>query len=544
MELLKDIALNRKIYLLVFCVVFLISISFALYTQHSWEDWYITYRASKNLATGKGLVYTVGQRTHSFTSPLGTLLPALLSRITKNSSDELVLWLLRIIGCSLLGISAVLLLKIAKEISFKVLPAIFLIAMFGIESKIIDFSINGMETAFMIFFLVFTLYVLIVPSRHPLLYIGLSWAGLMWTRPDSFVYFLGIALGYLLFIPKMPTIKNRLALLRFFLGAGIVMLLLYLPWVIWAWHYFGTCIPHTIIAKKLMAPHVHLFNIIFTFPLRYDSSLDAVFMPAAYELGGWGTVPILFSRPLVLLCAFYWCFPFARREARAVSFAIWIGCIYFSIVGVAPWYVASVTLLSILVLSYIIQQIAICLHFLKGVLESNFFRRVKVSIYGVISLLFCVNLILFVSSAFLMRLRQKIIERGNRTQIGLWLKENADSPFDAVFLEPLGYIGFYSQLKMLDFPGLASPEVVAARKKLGTDSFAQLIVELKPDWLVLRPEEIEDIKHQMPALLIIFYRPAKVFDVSQKVTRYAYLPGHHYLEYDQTFTVFKKIPGF
>lgn len=45
--------------------VALIAAGFALYTHHIWEDYYITYRAGKNLALGHGLVFTPGQRVHS-----------------------------------------------------------------------------------------------------------------------------------------------------------------------------------------------------------------------------------------------------------------------------------------------------------------------------------------------------------------------------------------------------------------------------------------------------------------------------------------------
>src|SRR5688500_19444741 len=54
-----------------------VSLGFAAFTGHMWEDYLITFRASFNLATGNGLVYEPGERVHSFTSPIGTLLPAL-----------------------------------------------------------------------------------------------------------------------------------------------------------------------------------------------------------------------------------------------------------------------------------------------------------------------------------------------------------------------------------------------------------------------------------------------------------------------------------
>lgn len=57
----------------IFLGVFFLAVGWVSYTDHVWEDYFITYRASKNLAEGNGLTYTVGERVHSFTSPLGVL---------------------------------------------------------------------------------------------------------------------------------------------------------------------------------------------------------------------------------------------------------------------------------------------------------------------------------------------------------------------------------------------------------------------------------------------------------------------------------------
>ena len=121
-----------------------------------------------------------------------------------------------------------------------------------------------------------------------------------------------------------------------------------------------------------------------------------------------------------------------------------------------------------------------------------------------------------------------------------WLQEHAASPQDTVFLESLGYIGYFSQLKMYDFPGLSSPEVVAARRKVG-DSVGGIIRLLKPAWLVLRPGEIMGIQSYDPTLLDTDYFAAKVFDVGQALQPYAKLPGMAALGIDQTFVVFHRL---
>lgn len=53
---------GREVCWLIFTGVFAITLLFAAFTRHAWEDYYITYRVSKNLATGHGLVYTVEKR--------------------------------------------------------------------------------------------------------------------------------------------------------------------------------------------------------------------------------------------------------------------------------------------------------------------------------------------------------------------------------------------------------------------------------------------------------------------------------------------------
>lgn len=84
-------------------LVFLVAMIFAVVTGHGWEDYWITFRASKNLALGQGLVFTPGERLHTFTSPLGVLLPAALSWLTGNHSDALVFWLFRLLSATALA---------------------------------------------------------------------------------------------------------------------------------------------------------------------------------------------------------------------------------------------------------------------------------------------------------------------------------------------------------------------------------------------------------------------------------------------------------
>jgi len=542
---------SQLITLLVFALTFLVTLAFAIYTNHAWEDWYITYRASKNLAIGNGLVYTVGQKVHTFTSPLGTLIPAVLNFITGNLSDDLVLWLFRLFNCALRGIVAVMILKIAQKLQLGAWAILVLLGMFILDAKLIDFSINGMETGLMVLFLSLLLYSLVMPLKMQGLMIGLAWSGLMWTRPDSFIYIIGLSLGFLIFNQSFSTQQSRLQIIRHYCIAAIVTTVLYTPWLVWAWSYYGSFIPHTVVAKGLSDhPLQNFLPRLLAFPLEALvtslRSFHNAFLPAYVGFGGWPVFFRIAGTVLAWVCSFAWMLSFLRPVTRALSLAVLVGHLYlnFGTTYPFPWYITNVSFLSILVFALLIDQ-AVNVSRLSSLKATHTqTNRNKIN-FNLLSRSLAVAVLLMVFSltlgnAYQLRLQQTIVEEGNRTKIGLWLNEHASSPSDQVFLECLGYIGFYSNLKMYDFPGLSSPEVVAARKKLQSDHYADLIDYLKPKWLVLRPNEVETVRQKNSILLSQVYSLVETFDVSKQISSYDFLPGREYLEHDQTFVVFQR----
>src|SRR5208337_1567658 len=226
------------------------------------------------------------------------------------------------------------------------------------------------------------------------------------------------------------------------------------------------------LARRLSpaSPHSLFFRVISSPIGMLRTSAGSTFLPAyALVFGGWHWTVALYGKVLACLCVFYWLLPFARPQARAVSFALMLGHFYLSYAASFPfpWYVPSCTILGIFVFAHIVQR-ALDLGFsLKARDERNFrpvLACIRVGAASVLSAAF----LLFLCTAWQLRVQQREIEDGTRKQIGLWLKQQASAPADRVFLEPLGYIGFFSQLKMLDTPGLCALEVVAAEKKLQT----------------------------------------------------------------------------
>jgi hypothetical protein len=534
-------------------LVLLVGLGFAAFTRHAWEDYWITFRISRNLATGHGLVYTSGERLHSFTSPLGVLLPAMFSWLTGNQSDLLVLWLFRVVSLMALAGGMVLIFKTLQALPLQRFSCWLTVALIGLDAKTVDFSINGMETGLLIFFLALSIHGLMVAGPRQVWRIGAGWAGLMWSRPDSFVYIAILGLGTLLFLAGGSGGKSRVAWGKTLLAAGLICAALYIGWFLWAWWYYGSPVPHTIVAKSTNQPPI-LFDGLVTdlslFPWQlltpFATSLPFTLLPGYFtKHGGWPEVLVIADCALGYLAIFAWVLPRVRPQVRFCSLAYFLGNFYLSDVlhDHHPWYLPTVTAFGYLTIGLLFDQ-AFCLA--TNHLPSGEARRWSYQVSNALRL-FGVGLLLgqvavTVCVARQLQLQQQLIENGLRRPIGLWLREHAQTPHDTVMLEPLGYIGYYSGLKMLDWPGLASREMVETRIRLGPWSEHEVGLELLPDWLIQRPTEARAGVFIDPVNLQKFYAQVKVFDASDKINAIRWLPGRAYLQYDQTFLVYHRKP--
>ena len=530
-----NFCLYRALPWLIVLGVFCIAMAFAYYTDHRWEDFYTAFRSSKNLAAGNGLVYTVGQKIQSFTSPIGVLLPALLSYLLND--DTAVIWAYRAVCSLILGLASVQLLQIARHLQFSARATIFTVALFATNILILDFSISGMEVPFMMLGLTYYLRLMLTQPAHMLRKLSLVIAALMYTRPDSFVYVGCIAFGFFVFDPTLGgAVANRRRFALLFLKAGTLAFLLYLPWFAWAWAYYGNPIPHSVIAKSGL--HYYSWHTLQRF-LIYPALLisgqvpsngtSMLFLPA-YAALNWIGIGITISRIVCCAAMFYFLLNRGSAQLRSLSVAAYLCSFYLEELSgqsALPWYLPNLALIVVL---------ALALLYHAGV-QATVTKRMDRVMSGVLIIALLLNSAAMLTGAYEMRMQQRVIENGTRTQVGLWLNEHARTPNDTVLLECVGYIGFYSNLKMFDYPGITSPESVAAIRKVGLDNFAGIITELKPDWLVLRPKELGQISEMNPAALD-GYELRKQFDARPLIP--ATLPGRGYLEYDAQFNVYAR----
>ena len=510
---------NRRItgLLILFCILAsLVPLCYTLYTHHIWEDFFITFRCSRNLAEGNGLVYEAGKRVHVFTSPLGVLLPALCYLLTGSSSYESALWLFRILFCIpafVLGGVFVVRTIYSEYRDKSILPVAAAAAFYLLDVKAVMFSVNGMETAFMLFFFAAALYFLCTDFKGKWMMSGLAWGGLMWTRPDSCIYIGVIMITAVLFS------GNRKGAVTAVLKASGITTVIYFPWFAGAWLYYGSPVPNTVLAKgavSIFSPAVIL--------TRLPYHISWAFEPV-YASDGWPASVHIFALTLAFFCFIYWVLPLKDKFGRRLSFMFFLLSFYFAFMTYPyPWYYPPFTMLGSIILVNGLWKI--------------FNGTGKYRVWGPIFLIpiTVYMLFLFGMVSYQMKMQQQLIETGLRRPIGLWLKDHV-RPGEKVYLECLGYIGYFSGAEMLDYPGLATPESVKAIAEKGC-TMTTLINELKPAWVILRPGEAEEaLKYNF---FVRDYRYVCHLSALNRIKKAGFIPGYGYLYHDATFAVYKR----
>ncbi len=517
---------SRKSLVVAFCMLAaLVPLAYSLHTAHVWEDFFITFKFSKNLCEGNGLVYEPGQRIHGFTSPLGTLVPALCYWISGCKSHISAIWLFRIFFCIPAFVCAgLILLRIMEKSGGGPVQTVFAALLFLVEAKSVMYSVNGMETAFMLLFVGTAFHFTLKGIESDWLMVGLSWAGLMWVRPDGFI-FAGAVLAACLFFERKTLGRRSLwAVVK----AAAVCLALYLPWFIFAWCYYGSPVPHTITAKSVLMSHYSLQEYAVNSIRKLPYGIIWVFAPVYAQFMGWPLITRVICGLMGLFPFIYWLIPVEDKLGRKASLVFFFLCCYSSVmIFPFPWYYPAMAFFGIICIVRGTYSIAGRLK-VEGV--------EKLPAY-VLSFVFLAMLTVLLMSVREMRIQQALIETGHRQKIGEFLKENMAAD-EKVYLECLGYVGYFSERKVLDFSGLVTPEVVRLIKEKNLN-FLTLIPELKPDWIVIRKHDYDVIADTK--FMKTNYSVAKEFNVLDQVMAIKFLPGRGYLLYDAWFVVLKKV---
>ncbi len=260
--------------------------------------------------------------------------------------------------------------------------------------------------------------------------------------------------------------------------------------------------------------------------------------------GAWGRVLSGLTKTVGIVALLYFLCPVKDRFGRAMSLCFAIICCYFAYMSFAyPWYFPPAMILGAIAFTRAAVALASAGERVTSYLH---LRRPRAFVLTTFVVIGAGALLVFFPACIGQRVQQAEIEMGNRAALGTWLKENG-KPTDSVYLEPLGYIGYYSGMRMNDFPGLVSPEVVQLRRRLPSDEMSAragrylILEELKPDWVVLRSVEFTNLA-KLPAMELFRknYTLAREFNVEDRLRQYSFLPGRNSLHFDADYGVFRR----
>ena len=152
----------------------------------------------------------------------------------------------------------------------------------------------------------------------------------MWSRPDGCIYIAALSLADYLF----RTGPRRSLLVSLLKSAGVCTVV-YLPWFAFAWDYYGSPVPHTVIAKGQVEAGLpaHWSMVLSNFFVRFLEVGNAAFLPiynwfeclsldhgiATWILHTLGRVASVFSIT-------YFVFPVADRLGRRLRCALRSSC--------------------------------------------------------------------------------------------------------------------------------------------------------------------------------------------------------------------------
>ena len=427
------------------------------YTQYTVDDAFITYRYAANVASGLGYVYNAGEKVQGASSPLYTLI---LTAVGWAFHPDVIPQASRILSLIADVLSLILLWRILS--GFDDVVRICVGLLFALYPKVVFIGTTGMEASLVVMLMLLSYYLYSIGKLYGALFVMSS---LMLCRLDSVVWI----------VLCLFSIKRVYR--TFPVRAALLAVLVCVPWVVFAFLYFGSLLPHSIAAKSVswhnLFPAFDPFRIIMGYfpfdglkgvPAAVRWLIAVVFvLPVVVEL-----VKSLSSKsPMFIFPSFFLLYNLAFSFGR-VTMLDW----YY-----LPGYIV-----------YFVTAGSLCNRPLSRWNSGLRYRKLMVSAQAVLAVILLA--LLFVAAS---RWAERPGGSSLRTskRLGIWLRRHS-SANAGVLLEPIGLVGWESKLYIHDYIGIVSPHVISYRQRYpGSDAwFMAYIRDSLPEYIVLRNYEI------------------------------------------------------
>lgn len=490
--------------ILILVTIFFVVCFFRYKTRTITDDAFITYRYSRNLINGLGLVYNPGERVLGTTTPLYTLVIALgmilgfrpwvFSLILDSFFMTSILWML---------------LRFGEHIEDRLWGYLVIFLLF--MDPLLCLPVAGMETGLFLV-LIYGAFLALIKEKRVLSTILALLA--LFTRPEG-----GLAL-MLVLPPALLDFKSRKLRKD---GAKILMIVLIplLCGAIFMKFYYGSLIYQSIKGK-----HAHT-NVTQVWRLFIDYFFQRQFFVGdRFDIRGileWiGFILILLRYPKLRIFV-YWFFAYLifMKIGRAPSFVHYHTPLYYiEMMGL------GITLITLArILGNIFYKIA---RFLIKNPKESFVK--KIPSHSPLFVPFAFFLFILISPVFfkvsieiffwVYRSQRPTLECKEYEFAGKWIKENS-APGDVVMAPEIGYIGYFSERKIFDVMGLVTPEAAGEVGRLWIW-----------DWAVIKK----------PEFIVYPFSITKFTELPRDYVN-QYEIAHAFIHHPELTVVFRKAPG-
>lgn len=518
-------------------------IGFWIATDRRIDDALITIKFDKNLADGFGLVHNLGAgHVQGFTSALSVLVPLPGELIAPGGGFAVI----RLVSLACFLAAMLYAGRICTTLRLGPWPTGLLLAYLALDPLQVYFGVVGMETQIAVAVLLAGIfYVLTDDYTKSGVALGLA----ILARPD-FVLWVGPALVYLVLRNRRGGVRSAL------LAAAIVA-----PWVIFTAAYYGSPIPNTIVAKSAaFAPALPSL-------LHPGAWLHFLHVKLSQHGNEWMSISPFYEKALVLRA------PVANWVLEAIALIV----VALAIVGaIRTWSIKSFRPALAYVLLFEGYKIvfltfgyydwygppafAVLMIFAASGLDTvcGFVARMLPGdrrILGAamaalpaacLAIAYAAPLPFFAVSEARIQHR---VENNVRVPLGRYLGRVVKTG-QTLTSESSGYVGWYTNGTLYDFPGMESPRVAHLERAkglswannhspVGLASPQAIAYYLRPDWLVFRPAELADFKARFPAVSKD-YRLVRTFGNPNAPTELD-VGGMIYWSTDQAFAVLRRV---
>jgi hypothetical protein len=426
---------------------------FAASSNWFYDDPFITYRYAQNLAHGYGFVYNSNQPTLSTTTPLFTLLLAVVSLLSNDIPN-----LAKLIGAISLAMGALFLWELSQVWETPTVGWVGL-ALYPFFPLLL-LTIGSEEPLYLA--LCLAALVFYARQHYDLSLAFTALAGL--TRPDG-ILLTGVLAYEFLFRKRAPVPRKGI----------FTFLCLTLSWLILAWIYFDSPIPITLIAKQRQGM------------LEISQSFAERFLPLFSIYAGKAAI-------ILALCGIFFAFWRSRQWTLLFTWAfLYFAC--YSLLGVSGyhWYygpleAAFIVAIGLSICSINSGLVWVFRNFSRPEIRTNTLR------YAAIVILLAPILI---KQTF--GFRDFVNQADPRYPVyrsaGEWLASNTRGDIRVGTFET-GILGYYAHRSMIDFAGLLQPDIAT---QLGPEtSYEQAaswaVTHYHPEYLVLLKDKFPKLE--------------------------------------------------